>query len=287
MSAIEAGSELHKDLFCRQFIDTHQVFDPETLPWPDLTEEELARLRTIPFWQEVYHTERRAGAIVAAFTPRIDDPVVREAVALQGVEEARHARLIRVMIDRYGIDAAEQPIETFPDDLETAFIDFGFGECLDAFLGFGAFKNARQSHFLPEKLFEIFDILMFEETRHIVFFINYMAWRERRRGLGAVRRALKSTRFYGRALGRLLAMVRRGQQPNDGRDFAVTQANVFLDDFSFQQFVEDCYRENARRMKEFDPDLMQPRLLPAMADLALRGMRLWDRRRPHLRAAAR
>ncbi|GBQ27173.1 hypothetical protein HLH34_15875 [Gluconacetobacter azotocaptans] len=287
MSRIEAGSEAHKDLFCRQFVATHQVFDPETLPWPELTDEELARLRTIPFWQEVYHTERRAGAIVDAFTPQIDDPVVREAVALQGLEEARHARLIRVMIDRYGLDATEQPIETFPADLETAFIDFGFGECLDAFLGFGAFKNARQSHFLPEGLFEIFDVLMFEETRHIVFFINYMAWRERQRGLGRVRRALKSTRFYGRALGRLLAMVRRGQQPNDGRDFAVTQANVFLDEFSFAQFVEDCYRENARRMKEFDPDLMQPRLLPAMADMALRGMRLWDRRRPHLRAAVR
>ncbi|ACI52253.1 conserved hypothetical protein [Gluconacetobacter diazotrophicus PA1 5] len=287
MSHVEAGSEAHKDLFCRQFVATHQVFDPETLPWPDLTDEELARLRTIPFWQEVYHTERRAGAIVDAFTPQIDDPVVREAVALQGLEEARHAALIRTMIDRYGIDATEQPIETFPADLETAFIDFGFGECLDAFLGFGAFKNARQSQFLPEKLFEIFDVLMFEETRHIVFFINYMAWRERRRGLGPVRRALKSTRFYGRALGRLLAMVRRGQQPNDGRDFAVTQANVFVDDFSFRQFVEDCYRENARRMKEFDPDLMQPRLLPAMADLALRGMRLWDRRRPHLRTSAR
>ncbi|MBB2202063.1 hypothetical protein [Gluconacetobacter tumulisoli] len=287
MTRIEAGSEAHKDLFCRQFVATHQVFDPETLPWPELTDEELARLRTIPFWQEVYHTERRAGAIVDAFTPHVDDPVVREAVALQGLEESRHAKLIRVMIDRYGIDATEQPIEAFPEDLETAFIDFGFGECLDAFLGFGAFKNARQSHFLPEGLFEIFDVLMFEETRHIVFFINYMAWRERRRGLGPVRRALKSTRFYGRALGRLLAMVRRGQQPNDGRDFAVTQANVFLDHFSFGQFVEDCYRENARRMKEFDPDLMQPRLLPAMADLALRGMRLWDRRRPHLRAAAR
>jgi hypothetical protein len=25
---------------------------------------------------------------------------------------------------------------------------------------------------------------------------------------------------------------------------------------------------------------MQPRLLPAVADLALRGLRLWDKRRP-------
>ncbi len=284
---LPAGSEAHKALFCQQFIDTHQHYDPETLPWPELSEAELARLRGVPFWQEVYHTERRAGAIVDAFTPQVTDPVVREAVALQGLEERRHADLIRVMIERYGIDAHAQPMEAFPADLETAFIDFGFGECLDAFLGFGAFKTARESKFLPEGMFDIFDVLMFEETRHIVFFINYMAWREKRRGLGAARRAFKSTRFYGRAGHRLFGMVRRGQEPNDGKDFAVTQANLFLDGFSFRGFVEDCYRENARRMSAFDPELMQPRLLPAMADLAVRGLRVWDRARPHLRRAPR
>ncbi|MCQ8241137.1 hypothetical protein [Rhizosaccharibacter radicis] len=284
--ALRAGSEQHKELFCRQFIDTHQDYDPDTLPWPELSEVELSRLRGVPFWQEVFHTERRAGAIVDAFTPQVTDLVVREAVALQGFEEQRHAKLIRVMIDRYGIDATEQPLEQFPPDLETAFIDFGFGECLDAFLGFGAFKTARESEFLPAAMFDIFDVLMFEETRHIVFFINYMAWREKRRGLGTARRAAKSLRFYGRAGRRLLGMVRRGQDANDGKDFAVTQANLFLDGFSFRGFVEDCYRENARRMSVFDPALMQPRLLPAMADLALKGLRVWDRARPQLRRPA-
>ena len=284
---LKAGSEEHKAFFCKQFIDTYQDYDPETLPWPELTDVELARLRGVPFWQEVYHTERRAGAIVDAFTPQVTDPVVREAVALQGLEERRHADLIRVMIERYGIDAHQQPMEAFPADLETAFIDFGFGECLDAFLGFGAFKTARESKFLPEGMFDIFDVLMFEETRHIVFFINYMAWREKGRGLGAARRALKSTRFYSRAGKRLFGMVKRGQEPNDGKDFAVTQANMFLDGFSFRGFVEDCYRENARRMSAFDPELMQPRLLPAMADLAVKGLRVWDRARPHLRRAPR
>jgi hypothetical protein len=285
-SHIAAGSEEHKQLFCRQFIDTHQVFDPEALPWPELDAPALARLQAVPFWQEVYHTERRAGAIVDAFTPEVTDPLVREAVALQGVEETRHARLIRVLIDRYALSATEQPIEAFPPDLETAFIDFGFGECLDAFLGFGAFKTARQSEFLPAAMFDIFDVLMFEETRHIVFFINYMAWRERRRGLSAPARAIKSAWFYGRAARRLFGMVKRGQDSNDGRDFDVTQASLFLDGFSFRSFVEDCYRENARRMSVFDPDLMQPRLLPAVADLAVRGLRLWDRGRLGRKQAA-
>src|ERR1700761_3603143 len=201
--AIKAGSEEHKRLFCRQFIETHELFEPELLPWPDLNDASLARLRGVPFWQEVYHTERRAGAIVDAFTPHVIDSLVREAVALQGVEESRHAKLIRVMIDRYGLEATEQPLEAFPDDLETAFIDFGFGECLDSFLGFGAFKTARESQFLPESMFQIFDVLMQEETRHILFFINYMAWREKRRGHIAPTLALKNTWFYGRAARRL------------------------------------------------------------------------------------
>lgn len=285
--AIKVGSDAHKELFCEQFLATHEHYDPETLPWPELDDAQLARLRGVPFWQEVYHTERRAGAIVKAFTPQVEDTLVRDAIALQGLEEARHAELLRVMIARYGLDATEQPLERFPDNLETAFIDFGYGECLDSFLGFGAFKTARQSEFLPESMFKIFDVLMYEETRHIVFFINYMAWRQVVRGRGAAPlRALNSAWFYGRAARRLFGMVQRGQAANDGRDFAVTQASMFLEGFSFRQFVEDCYRENARRMSAFDPDLLQPRLLPRIADAAAVGLRLWERRRPHLRKAA-
>jgi hypothetical protein len=281
---IKVGSDAHKELFCRQFTETHELFDPATLPWPDLDDAQLGRLRSVPFWQEVYHTERRAGAIVAAFTPMVQDELVREAVALQGLEETRHAELIRVMINRYGLNATEQPLETLPANLETAFIDFGFGECMDSFLGFGAFKTARQSEFLPEAMFQIFDVLMYEETRHIVFFINYMAWREVQRGFGAAPlRAMTSAWYYARALSRLVGMIRRGKDANDGQDFAITEASMFLEGFSFRGFVEDCYRENARRMSVFDPALLQPRLLPAIADMAVAGLRLWERRRPHLR----
>jgi hypothetical protein len=122
-------------------------------------------------------------------------------------------------------------------------------------------------------MFEIFDVLMHEETRHIVFFINYMAWREVRRGRGlAPLRAMTSTWYYGRALNRLLGMVRRGKDANDGKDFAVTEASMFLEGFSFRQFVETCYRENARRMSSIltfcNPSCSPPSLiwrLPACA----------------------
>jgi hypothetical protein len=273
-SSIEIGSDGHLELFCRQFIDSYTDYEPGTLPWPELSAADLDRLRGVPFWQEVLHTERRAGAIVQAFAKTIDEPLVREAVDLQGREETRHADLLREMIRRYQIGVTELPLEPMTGDSELAFKDFGFGECLDSFLGFGAFKLARQSKFLPERMFAIFETLMYEETRHIVFFINWMAWHAAHQGHGARwRRAATSLRFYWRAARRLASTVRRGQKAGDGREFSATQASVFLQDFNFRQFLADCYAENNRRMASFDKNLLRPGFMPALADIALSSMR--------------
>ncbi len=272
---IKIGSDEHRDLFCQDFIDSYTDYDPATLPWPELSAADLEKLRSVPFWQEVLYTERRAGMIVQAFAKTIDDPIVRKAVDLQGREEARHADLLREMVRRYQIVVTELPLEAIAADVELAFKDFGFGECLDSFLGFGAFKLARQSAFLPESMFSIFETLMYEETRHIVFFVNWMAWQAVRRGQGAAwRRALTSLRFYYRALRRMLATIRRGQQVNDGRDFSATQANLFLEDFTFRRFLAYCYDENNRRMGHFDGNLLKPSFMPALADVALSSLRV-------------
>ena len=205
---------------------------------------------------------------------------MHDAMALQGKEESRHARLLDVMIERYGIEIGEPPLAELPADIETAYIDFGYGECLNSFLGFGAFKIARQSEFLPKSIFKIFDVLMYEETRHIVFFVNWMAYREvmSRRG-SRLLRAVTSVWFYSRAFQRMAGTIRKGASGGDGKDFAATQASVFLDGFSFRRFLEDCYAENARRMTEFDETLLRPRFLPALANVALSGLRLWTFRR--------
>jgi hypothetical protein len=273
---MKIGSEEHKERFCRQFIASHYRFDPATLTWPELDDAALGRLRNIPFWQEVLYTERRAGAIVAAYAETIVDPLVREAVALQGFEEARHADLLREMIRRYRIAAEEQPLDLpIGRDLRRAFADFGYGECLDSFLGFGVFKIARRAGFLPEPLFEIFDMLMREETRHIVFFVNWMAWRQTAgRKVGGWLRGVTAAAYYFRAIGRLLGTVRRGRLANDGKDFSATQASVFFGGFTFRAFIEECYSEHARRMREFDPVLLRPRFLPKLAAVAITGFRL-------------
>src|SRR5215475_6893877 len=125
MSELSIGSEEHKQLFCRSFIDSYEPYEPEQLPWPDLDGPNLERLCAVPFWEEVLHTERAAGAKVKAYAATIHDPLLQEAIALQGVEESRHAQLLQFMIQRYGIKATEQPLDKFPADIETTFIDFG------------------------------------------------------------------------------------------------------------------------------------------------------------------
>ena len=272
------GSLEHRDAFCSDFAQSYLDYDPKALPWPVLDDAALHRIRQLPFWEEVFYAERRAGAIVAAFTETVTDPVVKAALALQGQEETRHANLIRVMVDRYGLDAPERPIEDL-GDIETSFKDFGFGECLDSFVGFGLFKIAWQSDYLPREIMQIFSMLMYEETRHIVFFINWMAYTEARKGwLARTVSPLVSVRYYLRAVRRMVGRARRGKEFNDGKNLAAIQVSMFLDDFNFRRFLEDCYSENSRRMSVFDQELLRPSFLPQLADVALKALRLWGTR---------
>jgi len=276
---MKIGSQEHRDTFCRHFLQTYTEYDPSTLPWPELDDASLQRLKAVPFWEEVFYTERRAGAIVTAFTETVTDPVLKQALALQGEEETRHAKLIRVMIEKYNLDAPERPLEDISNNIETRFKDFGFGECLDSFLGFGLFKIAFQSEFLPKEMLKIFETLMYEETRHIVFFVNWMAYTEAQRGWFArMVLPLTSFHYYVRALGRMAGLAKRGKGLNDGKNFAATQVSMFLEGFNFRRFLEDCYSENSRRMNVFEPELLRPSFMPQLAETALKALRLWSTR---------
>jgi hypothetical protein len=66
--------------FCAHFMQTYIEYDPKVLPWPELDAASLRRLQSVPFWEEVFYTERRAGAIVAAVTRSSAPPVERAEV---------------------------------------------------------------------------------------------------------------------------------------------------------------------------------------------------------------
>ena len=125
-----------------------------------------------------------------------------------------------------------------------------------------------------DTLFDIFETLMFEETRQAVFFVNCMAWSSVREGHGW-QRHLSSPRFYSRALRRLVRTARRANEIDRGREFTATRIDQFLEGFTFRNFLEDCYRENPRRMSDFDAELPRPAFLPRLAEVALSSLRIW------------
>src|SRR5215510_6057965 len=177
MVGLAVGSEAHKELFCREFIATHLAYDVDTLLWPVLDTASLARLQALPFWREAVSTERATAAKVQAQAYLESDPLLREAVALQGYEEERHSTLLESLLAHYDIHVALQPPPPLSLDVEWAFLRTEYGECFDSFFAFGLFAIAKDSGFFPAELVEMFDPIMQEEARHILFFVNWLAYR--------------------------------------------------------------------------------------------------------------
>jgi hypothetical protein len=273
---MQVGSDTHKVLFCKSYINSYKEFEPERLSWPELSSSELERMRGVPFWQEILYTEMRAISIIDAFAATVDDPLIRKALDLMGKEEKRHEDLIRYLIAHYGITLADQNFDPLPSDIETTFIDFGFGECVDSFIGFGFFKIARETKFLPDPLLDILDILMEEEIRHVLFIINWMAYREAQHGRRAAPlRALTSAWYYGRAISSLIKVgLRNARNESNGVQFSATQASEVLGDVTIRQALEACLSENARRLAAYDRKLLRPLLLPRIAGALLALLKL-------------
>jgi hypothetical protein len=264
------GSQEHKELFCRTFIQTHVRYEPENLPWPELGEHDLKLLRALPIWDTLWQVERNAGVMVTAFAKQQPDKLVREALEVQGYEEDRHGRLIGEMVKRYDLPATSREPEVAVT--EQAFIDFGCGECIDSYIGFGVFKLARDAGFMPDALFAIFSRVLSEEARHITFFVNWLAYERAHRPMRQRPRHLGAT-----AMGYLHGVrnvIRNGQRAATGN--APSGDDVFQG-LTVTRVLEACASENDRLMAAFDPRLIRPKLMPRFGRVALAVARIPER----------
>ena len=276
---MKLGSDAHKALFCSSFVDSHLNYEPETLPWPDLDSIYLERLRGIPFWQEARATEQRAGKMVTAFAETVSDPVLRDAIALQGKEETRHGQLIDTLIRVYDIDVPERPLTPLPADIQNGFKDFGFEECLDSFFAFGLFAIAQEVNFFPDAVFQIFDPILDEEARHIVFFVNWFTYLQVKGGpLANLFRPVSTLRHYSSALENLISMFRASDASSVG--FTAKGVSSFTNNLTPERFVSVCLRENTKRMRRFDNRLLRPTLIPTLSAIALKVLQLQPKKKP-------
>jgi hypothetical protein len=282
---LQIGSNEHKELFCRSFMESHYAYDPREWPWPALDAVSVARLRAIPVWTLALEVELGAGEMLGNFARAEPDPLVREALELQGYEEDRHGRILACMIDRYGLTV--QPNVPKQHPTRGAFIAFGYNECVDSVAGFGIFRLARNARILPDALTSLFQRVLLEEARHIVFFVNWVAWDRVRRGLHrSLLQAVPALYGYGAAIARRVkgrgAMQNGSTSPRGDEPF-----NVFGDlvkNLTLATFLRTCVEENDRYMATFDPRLIRPRVIPWLARIALAMVEATDRVRALNRA---
>jgi hypothetical protein len=268
---LTVGSAEHRRLLGQFFLDTHVEYVPEQMPWPTLAEEELARLRSLPFWQEAVSTENVTSNTVAAAAALEADPLVRKAIELQGFEEMRHARLLVALASHYRI-AIESPPRFTPRSLESDFLFAGFGECFDSFFAFGLFALARESGFFPPALVKLFEPVMQEEARHILFFVNWVKYR--RSQLPGWRRPAFRLRCAWIILKQVASRVKTARsmgkpQPAGGggssENFTLTAHQDLGTEVTLHRLLGLCLNENERRMAEYDARLKRPRLVPGIA----------------------
>ena len=278
---MQIGSAEHKELFCRSFIDSHEPYDPRELPWPQLDETSLSILRSIPIWSMALQVEVNAGATLEEFAKSQPDPLIQQALRLQGFEEDRHGRMLGELVARYGLDGRAEPAAPYGG--RQAFIDFGYNECLDSFAGFGVFRIARQVRFLPEELTALFSRVLYEEARHIVFFVNWIGYERCVRGYGAPLLQIVPTAIgYVRALRKTVGRAGAANTSDKG----MAAAGDVFKDLTLQKFIQAALDENDMHMATFDPRLLRPRVIPTLAKFVLNAANAIDWTKRSVRAFA-
>lgn len=268
---LRIGSEEHKQMFCRMLLDTYDPYKPAVIDWPELEEDALARLTGLPFWQIAVETESETSMRMQCAADATTDPLIKEAISLNAFEERRHKEVLQNMIQFYGIKLDPEPDYPKPTLPNWAFTQTGYGECLDSFFAFGLFKVARDSGFFPEELVEVFEPVIQEEARHILFFVNWLAYRGAQQPL-MMRPYFHLTRFYAvykKAKNRL--KLARGKRSNSRMTLKGYKAmGIKLTPGSFMDL---CLAENGRRMDCFDSRLLRPIFMPTVVKMSRRFMR--------------
>lgn len=271
---IAVGSPEHMAMFARMLLETHNPYKPRVLDWPKLDPEAHARLTGLPIWDIAVQTEGRASLRVLDYARTIADPLLHEAMVMDGNEEARHKRVLSNLVEAYGVVLEPEPEYTGFRDVEWGWMRTGYSECIDSFFAFGLFEAARRSGFFPPDLVGTFEPVIQEEGRHILFFANWIAWRRRQEPWW--RRPwfrLKTMAIWVRLFWERLVMARSMGGSAKDTNFTASSESIGVS-MSASALFEICLTENDRRMAGYDPRLLRPTTVPRMIRFALPFLRL-------------
>jgi hypothetical protein len=274
------GSVAHKTAFCQMLLDTHNPYKPAVIDWPELDPAARERLVGLPIWDIAVQTEGKARLRVLSYANLVEDPLLRQAIELDGFEEGRHKQVLSNLVQAYGIELAPEPEYRAPRDPEWAFMVTGYSECIDSLFAFGLFAMARASGYFPPPLVDTFEPVMQEEGRHILFFVNWAAWHRRR--LSWPRRIwfdLKTLAVWAFLIWERIGVARgidasgAPGKPQDNNFTLTGSKAVGAVDLSPAALIDICLAENDRRLAGYDARLLRPRAMPRLLRLVRHFLR--------------
>lgn len=271
---VRPGSDAHRDAACRMFRETFNPYKPSIIDWPKLDPEALERLTSLPIWDIAVQTEGKAMLRMASYAAACSDPAWHAAIEQNGWEEGRHKEVLSNLVQAYGIQLEPEPKYLQPRDTEWAYLVTGYSECIDSFFAFGLFELARRSGYFPPELVDTFEPVIQEEARHILLFANWLAWHRRtmpwwRRGWFELRVAAAWIFLGWERIGLAKGMDSAGDKAKQDANFTVTGSKAVSNvDVSIGELFGICLEENDRRFAGYDPRLLRPTTMPALARLA-------------------
>jgi hypothetical protein len=119
---------------------------------------------------------------------------------------------------------------------------------------------------------------MQEECRHILFFVNWVAWH--RRNLPWWRRPVFAARVAAVWAYLVWERIQTARDVGGGNNFTLAAQDAVAIDLSPLQLFELCLAENDRRLAGYDTRLVRPTLVPRLVRLACRITRFCRRSKP-------
>jgi hypothetical protein len=198
------------------------------------------------------------------------------------VSKRRHKQVLSNLVEAYGIRLAPEPEYQRPRHPEWAFLLAGFCECVDTFFAFGLFALAKRSGFFPPELADTFEPVAQEEGRHILFFVNWVAWH--RRNLPPWRRALFAAKIlsvWAFLIWERIGITRGIDGAGGAKAGTERQDNNFVftgskaigsGDVSAAEVIDVCMSEHERRFSGYDRRLLRPGVMPRVMRFVRRFM---------------
>ena len=134
------------------------------------------------------------------------------------------------------------------------------------------FRSAEDTGFFPPELIDTFEPVMREEGRHILFFVNWVAWW--RRNMPIWRRPWFELKVL--AVWMFLIWERIDMAKGMGNSTKAQENNFTLNgskelgvEVTFSELATICLAENDRRLAPYDQRLIRPKFVPGAIRLAL------------------